>query len=50
MCNKKQTKGFNDNIIETFNPVMEMLSGINMRAFSEKTGAVGNKLMSFHGE
>lgn len=29
---------------------MEMLSGINMGAFSEKQGAVGNKLMSFHSD
>ena len=29
---------------------MEMLSGINMGAFSEKQGAIGNKLMSFHSD
>lgn len=29
---------------------MEMLSGINMGAFSEKQGAVRNKLMSFHSD
>ena len=40
--------GFDDNIIETFNPVREMLSGINTRSPSEKLGAVGNKLLSFH--
>jgi hypothetical protein len=29
---------------------MEMPSGINMGAFSEKQGAVRNKLMSFHSD
>ena len=33
-----------------FNPVMEMLSGTNMGAFSEKQGAIGNKYESFHGK
>ena len=29
---------------------MEMPSGINMRAFGEKQGAVRNKLKSFHSD
>ena len=29
---------------------MEMLSGTNMGVFSEKQGAVRNKLMSFHSD
>ena len=36
--------------METFNPVMEMLSGINMRVIGEKQGAVRNKLKSFHSD
>ena len=33
---RNKQEGFDDNIIETFNPVMEMLSGINTRTLSEK--------------
>jgi len=38
MGGQKLTRWFDDNIIEPLNPVREMLSGINMRSTSEKTG------------